>query len=130
MRASGRAAPWSVRTAPASALGRVGLTRILAALTAPPRAEEFSLGAVSSRSHIRPTADSGRSWLIRAQMIFVRTIVMTRAHAVEKKLNPMPIRRSTVSTSRKTAMPTPQATYRTRQGNVALGGPSQTASTR
>ncbi len=76
------------------------------------------------------TAPSGRSWLIRAVMNLVSTMVMTKAHAVVKNVKPKPIWRSTVSTTRNTTMPTPQATYRTRHGKVARGGPSQTASTR
>ncbi len=60
----------------------------------------------------------------------VSAMVMTNAHAVEKKPKPMPICRSMPSTARKTGMPTPHATYRARHGKVAFGGPSQTASTR
>jgi len=56
------------------------------------------------------TEDNGRSWPIRAQMNRVRMTVATKPQAVLKKLNSQPIWRSTVNTSRKTAMPTPQAT--------------------
>ena len=81
-----------------------------AALAAPPVADVFSRGAVSSRSHIVITALSGRSWLIREQMSLVSATVMTTAHAVEKNPKPIPSRRSTARTSRNTTMPTPQAT--------------------
>ncbi len=76
------------------------------------------------------TAVSGRSWLIREPISRVSRMVISNAHPVEKKLKPMPSWRSTATTTRNTTIPTPQATYRARQGNVALGGPSQTASTR
>ncbi len=76
------------------------------------------------------TAPNGRSWLIFDVMTRVSAMVMTNAHAVEKNPNPMPICRSTASTTRNSGMPTPQATYRARHGNVALGGPNHTASTR
>jgi hypothetical protein len=42
----------------------------------------------------------------------------------------MPNWRSMPRTTRNITVPTPHATYRARQGNVALGGPSHTASTR
>jgi hypothetical protein len=83
---------------------------IWAALAAPPLAVAFSRGAVNSRNHIVMTAPNGRSWLIREQMIRVRAIVITTAHAVEKKPNGMFIRRSAASTSRNTTIPTPHAT--------------------
>ncbi|GAB3297603.1 hypothetical protein GCM10027563_40290 [Parasphingorhabdus pacifica] len=91
-------------------LGRSALTRTRAALAAPPWPVVRSLGAVSSRSHITITAPSGRSCVMREQMIRVTATVITTAHAVEKKLKPMFIRRSNASTSRKTTSPTPQAT--------------------
>lgn len=83
---------------------------MVAALTAPPRTCGARRGAVSSRSHITATAPSGRSWLIRLQIILVTMIVMTTAHAVEKKLNPNPIRLSMSNTTRKVTIPTPHAT--------------------
>ena len=80
------------------------------ALAAPPRASGALRGAVSSRSHIRATALSGRSWLIRLQITLVAMIVTTTAHAVEKKPNPNPIFRSIRRIIRKVTIPTPQAT--------------------
>jgi hypothetical protein len=100
------------------------------ALTAPPLPAERSRGAWSSRIHMVNTAPSGRSWLIREQMSLVSTTVAITAHATVKKPNPKPTARSPVRTSTNTRMPTPQATYLARQGKVAFGGPSQTASTR
>jgi hypothetical protein len=76
------------------------------------------------------TALSGRSWLILAVMPLVITIVAMNPQAVEKNPKLQPTSRSTVSATRKIGMPTAQATYRARQGKVAFGGPSQTASTR
>jgi hypothetical protein len=76
------------------------------------------------------TAPSGRSWLIREQISRVSTIVATNAHAKVKKPTLKPMNRSTARDSTNTRIPTPQATYLARQGKVALGGPSQTASTR
>lgn len=80
------------------------------ALAAPPRSSGVPRGAVSSRSHITATALSGRSWLIRLPITRVATIVITTAHAVEKKPNPNPIRRSTSRTRRKVTIPMPHAT--------------------
>jgi hypothetical protein len=63
-------------------------------------------------------------------MSLVIAIVATNPQAVEKNPKLQPTRRSTVNERRKIGMPTAQATYRARQGKVAFGGPSQTASTR
>jgi hypothetical protein len=60
----------------------------------------------------------------------VITIVPMKPQAVEKNPKEMPIIRSMVNATRKIGIPTAQATYRARQGKVAFGGPSQTASTR
>jgi len=67
---------------------------------------------------------------MREQIIRVMTTVMISAHATVKKPMSKPMNRSTPNTTKNTRMPTPQATYLARQGKVALGGPSQTASTR
>jgi hypothetical protein len=91
-------------------LGRWRLTLIRDALAEPPLPVAVSLGAVNSRNHMTMTAPSGRSWVILEQMMRVTATVITMAQAVEKKLNPMFIRRSTASTSRNTTIPTPQAT--------------------
>jgi hypothetical protein len=80
------------------------------ALAAPPLPSWARRGAVSSRNHITVTAPSGRSWLIRLQITLVVMIVITTAHAVEKKLNPNPILRSISSTNKKVTIPTPHAT--------------------
>jgi len=87
----------------------VVLTRTLVALTAPPWPAVASRGAVNSRNHIEVTAESGRSWLIFAQMTRVNTIVTTMPQAIDQK-SEIPIRRSTVNTRRKTTTPTPHAT--------------------
>ncbi|WP_043718969.1 hypothetical protein [Kutzneria sp. 744] len=100
------------------------------AVSAPPLPVVDCLGAVSSRTHMVITAPRGRSWLIREPTSRVMTTVITSAHATLKKPKPIPIRRSTVRVRKNTARPMPQETYRARHGNVALGGPSQTASTR
>ncbi len=55
---------------------------------------------------------------------------MSSAHAVEKKPKPIPTWRSMPRTTSSTTVPTPHDTYRVRHGNVALGGPNQTESTR
>ncbi|KFU79449.1 hypothetical protein BB31_19785 [Amycolatopsis lurida NRRL 2430] len=69
-----------------------------------------SLGVLSSFAAIAATAPSGRSWLILAVINRVITIVATKAQAVEKNPKPQPAHRSTVSTSRKTGIPTSHAT--------------------
>ncbi len=103
---------------------------MVVALAAPPRLSGLFRGAVSSRSHIRVTAPRGRSASIREQINLVPTIAIITAHAVEKNPNPKPSLRSINRTSRNATIPTPHATYLARHGNVAFGGPSQTASTR
>jgi hypothetical protein len=110
--------------------GRCDLTLTLVALAAPPPPAELSRGVPSSRIHMVNTAPSGRSWLIRDPMNLVSTTVMISAHATVKKPKLKPTARSPVRTSRNTRIPTPHETYLARQGKVAFGGPSQTASTR
>ena len=55
------------------------------------------------------TAPSGRSWLIRAQMIIVIPIVTTMPQAMDQN-RLIPNWRKMVSTNRKTTVPTPHAT--------------------
>jgi len=55
------------------------------------------------------TEPSGRSWLIRAQMIIVIPTVTTIPQAMDQN-RLTPSWRKTVSTSRNTTVPTPHAT--------------------
>jgi len=101
----------------------------------PGRAHRATLSVLVSRGR----SVHAPTWTSRAQRALVAdpeqtnrvsTTVATSAPRGGEEAEARPIQRSTVSERRNMTTPTPHATYLPATGNVALGGPSHTASTR